>query len=591
MAISSGFGEAGMVWHVGGNGTADGSPVTIAEYQVGLTGAAVARQRWMFDPVAGKTFVFSIRNPATGKCLSRANDTVISTIVITGCTASARQQWSVPSQATDRGNDRGFRVVSVTGGRCVETGEAEMDPELASAVTPPLQLGPCDDNSFHTWQRWQVRTGVDGCAVRTREWQVLGRMCVAAGENMQGFMSAWRNESLTVGYQKPEEWLLSNTARAYVGIQPIDAQGGNSRGGNVEFGWQADGPARYDGSTAYSAYWLESGNGREEYHAVPGSWDGGVDNGSRTADRQMHTYLLLGTGNAGQWDVLYDYNPVGTTTLQQGGRLRTGEVGMYIRNLNLTKLATPLEYRTQLLTVTGQWRRPTVAETATGVQKACGGPPVYEDFSDGQGNNQPPYCLGLARTTKRDAPQHVEAFHVTKPAPAAATTAPQPATTAPAAAVHNGVDQQRLAACLQLDASRCLTEVPGLQACVAARKVCNLTGRPAATTRAAARPAMTLDQARAAAARTVKAARVPAVAGRFAAVPVVGADTVAARDLTGVRLPADVRADEAVHVVTGDGPVRSLGADPSATYTGWRLVYQASTGVLLHGCLGAGCTA
>ncbi|MGK5441561.1 RICIN domain-containing protein [Micromonospora sp. URMC 105] len=587
MAISSGFGEAGMVWHVGGNGTADGSPVTITEYQVGLAGAAVARQRWVFDPVAGKTFVFSIRNPVTGKCLARANDTATSILVIATCAAnSARQQWSVPRGATDAGNYDGFRVVSVTGGRCVETGEGEMDPQLAAAAMPPLQLGPCG-GSFHTWQRWQMRTGLDGCTVRTREWQVLGRMCVAAGENLQGFMSAWRNESLTVGYQKPEERLLSNTARAYLGIQPIDAQGGNSRGGSVEFGWQADGPARYDGSTAYSAYWLENGNGREEYHAVPGTWDGGVDNGSRTANRQMHTYLLLGTGNAGQWDVLYDYNPVGTTKLQQGGRMRTGEVGMYIRNLNLTQLAQPLDYRTQLLTAGGQWRRPTVAETATGVQKTCGGPPVYEDFSDGQGNNQPPYCLALARTTKRDAPQHVEAFHVTKPAVAAATTPATAPTTAAPPAVHNGVDQQRLAACLRTDASRCLTQVPGLHACVAARKVCNLTGRAAATARAAGQPGMTLDQARTAATRTVNAAG--ARGARSAAVPVVAADTVAARD-TGVRLPVDVRADEAVHVVTGDGTVRSLGADPSRTYRGWRLVYQASTGVLLHGCLGAGCT-
>ncbi|MET7402859.1 hypothetical protein ABZS66_56205 [Dactylosporangium sp. NPDC005572] len=68
------------------------------------------------------------------------------------------------------------------------------------------------------------------------------------------------------------------------------------------------------GVPGYTPYWLEWGQGREIYHVVDRSSDG-IPNG------ENHTYMIMANENGQQWDLLYDFNPVGTTTLQEGARM------------------------------------------------------------------------------------------------------------------------------------------------------------------------------------------------------------------------------------------------------------------------------
>jgi hypothetical protein len=403
-------------------------------------------------------------------------------------------------------------------------------------------------------------------------------LCVRSSDLVTGVMGAWRQQPMRLneaGSGVPEVNDLSNQ----INWDPVTSAGNNAKLSFVEMGWQGDYRAS-DNATTYSAYWQESGvsNGWPvaEYHAIDT-----VD--STLPDGTMHTWMSLGSSDD-QWDMFYDFNPVGTTRLATGSYARDLEYGLLHSSAANTALDTAFEDRVQIFGSAGLWRRPRLTEVAALPANICGQPdPQTLTFKE---PNSPPHCFTTSLVTRPpssgSATAEVDRFVVGKPGAdsPALTRSVSPAPALPASGVHNGVDQRALAACLAADATRCLATVPGLAECVQARKVCNTTRRTAATAKHGT-PA-TADGVR-------QAARA-AVGDRRAAAG-VNTTTMTAADVTrrtGMILKI-VDGAEKVHVVTSDNPASGLNRQADRSYAGYTMLYQAKTGRLLYACLGHSC--
>jgi hypothetical protein len=289
--------------------------------------------------------------------------------------------------------------------------------------------------------------------------------------------------------------------------------------------------------------------------------------------------MLLGRGDAGQWDLLYDYNTVGTTSLQAGGTTRQSLAGMAVRYPEAASTTVSNQIRMQLLTLNGVWRRPYLGETGTGEPMTCETPPREED-PIWDSVNLPPNCFSVDTAFGPGAntgdPDQLTLFTVGKPATGAAVAkAPQPSFAGGPRVTYNGVDQSALSTCIADGKANCLTTVPGLAECVAARAMCNATAQSAPQAASAATrmtAAQALDQARATF-RTVGAAK-PAV------ITTKASSRAELRGLAGT---------ETVYVVSSDAPVHSLSASADQTYHGYSATFDATSHRLLYACLGNAC--
>ncbi|MEU6024710.1 hypothetical protein, partial [Micromonospora sp. NPDC047134] len=353
-----------------------------------------------------------------------------------------------------------------------------------------------------------------------------------------------------------------------VNWDPLDNSNGNPGYDYAEMGWRGSYSSETDTST-HTAYWLEVGIEDEyvveEFHAIQRP-------DSTLADGSMHTWMSLGN-DAGEWDLFYDFNHVGTTRFAPGNRTRDLEYGLLTRHAEYASLATPFENRLQLLDGNDVWHRPTLGQVSGFSRNICGLP---DPFSLEMGEaNTPPYCYTSSTTARSTG----EVDRVTLGKPAAGTlaaAAPTPNTAS--TAVHNGVDQRALADCLGDDPARCLETVPGLAACVAARKQCNaLPARPA--TSSERRKPVTPAEAQKLAGRDL---RVKSPGGRVATLT---SDEIGRSGIALDGAPVGTN----VHVVTGDATVNGLGKRSDLTYQGYTMVYDAADGRLLYACLGSPC--
>ncbi|MFB6393547.1 RICIN domain-containing protein [Polymorphospora lycopeni] len=539
---------------------AAGTQVRVRTFQSGLP-AAVKAQRWSFEVVTGGTSpVYRIKHLSSGRCLEKSTasgDVVGASVIIADCNSTNEQRWTIGgNQVFPTG---GFELKSMRDGRCIDI--------LTRTNGEPLSMWGC---GLYSTQMWRTRIGPAECPSRT----VIG-LCVDLPSPVSGVMASWRQQPATLNAQatEPQHNRLDNM----VAWNPIDSSGGDPCCDSVEMGWRA----QFDpdlGRTDYTAYWLEQGGIVQEYHAI-------IAPDSQLANGQMHTWMSLGTSN-GQWDILYDFNPVGTTHLITGSRTREVEYGLLPQYDETTALATPFENRVQVMDANSLWRRPRLSEIGGFAANVCGQPdPLALAFGN---PNTPPWCFTTSlvpRAVANSVPE-VDRFVVGKPAVGtlaapATTVQPQPSAMP---AFHNGVDQRALAACMATDAAQCIDTVPGLADCVHARKVCNVTSTSAATISGEGRP-VTSDKALELAHGTLGGRTTTDTALAPAQVTTMTINDLSSR--TGTSVP--VAGTELVHVVTGTDTVPGLGSRPG-TFDGYTLVYQASTGRLLYACLGDDCS-
>lgn len=317
----------------------------------------------------------------------------------------------------------------------------------------------------------------------------------------------------------------------------------------------------------------------EEFHTISGTPYGNLDDG------RLHHYLLLANGNGTEFDVLYDYNTVGTTRLQEGGRFINSYATTSVVNPNTVTLPQAFENRVQVRDGNRIFRRPRIGEVSRSEPKTCHALPTDVDPLWDQ-VNLPPWCLTTALGTTA-AGTEVQYLRVGKPnSLRVRTTAPPGQAAAGGPAVVNGVDQQKLRDCLGTDSTLCLDTVPGLRECVAARKVCNSGPVAPSTARRSATP-MKPEQARDRAARllTADSARSQAPAGHARATT-----TAQLGAALRAKLPASASADGTpLNVVTAHHAARSLSGGAERTYQGYTAVFDARTSELLYACLGQKC--
>lgn len=563
------------VLQVSGDGTSNNSPIVASTYVAGVSGADVARQRWKLEPLPGgegfPDYAYRIRHVASGKCLDKTGTIAGNNapIILYTCNGKPNQVWWTGTQPSDKGT----QLMNYDDYRCMVLKGA------STANNTPLISYDCNGG----WNEYyKLRTGSFDCGERSREWTGWSRMCIRGSQNFPSITTSLKHRTVALAYKNPSSFVLSNVVQQYTEITPIDAQG--IAGGAVEYGWQAARTSSTVATPVYNSYWLETRTGGQQYHAVPATDEFGAANGSTVADGRGHSYLLAGTGTSGQWDVYFDYNRVGTTTGQIGGRMRDSETGLRVRYLDAATLALPAELRTQLMDENGTVRRPYYNETAVSTPKQCNMPPVWDDFSGGAGENLPPWCLDASRTSyeQPDWPLQADVFTVRKP------TSTTSAANAPALRVSrdsfNGVDQHALVACMDNDANQCLSTVPGLRECIARRvNTCNVTA-PATPAAAARRVRTSVAEVRKSAAAQL---RLAGATTRQATADTARTTTVGELRSQIPQFTAMNIADSTtVHVLTGDDTVTGMTDSDDSVYHGWTMVYLADGGSLLYAQLG-----
>jgi hypothetical protein len=578
VTIAVGRSGDGRVLQIGGDGTSNSAPIVAASY-VSAVDTASSKQRWTLERVTGSgmpAFAYRIKNPATGKCLNSSGATPVNKAPIilytcNGTLSGTNEIWWVDTSPSPDGvrirNKRDNRCLDITGG--------------SAADGAPLESYTCNEADSAWNQLFLTRTGSFDCAVRDSDWQVTAGICVRQQGQTSGVMGIWFNAPSAMAYRDPEDYILSNERRTRISADVVN--GLNEKTGDVQMGWRALRAPTSAGSVSYNAYWQEYGQNTEEYHAISTVDPAGSPNGSNIADGMQHTYMMTASTTSSQWDLYYDFNFVATTARQSRSRANFVRADLQSRYIDALTQAQPFEFRVQTINIAGVWVKPDLAWTALGNNKECGMFPTWADFSEGAGNNQPPWCLSTARTLT-DAKTTVDTLKVAKPTSAVSkqsqNTVPDKSLQ-PAQGTVNGVDQKLLSNCMATDPSRCLQEVPGLQRCVQQHLRCY-------TPQVAVSESSTTGDKSVTKKETIRAAQAlihpstPKGAAKLATTPPEAELTTLAQarltDEVGTRIPADT----AVFVVTGRDQVRSWSAESKKLYGKWKAVIDAKTAEVLY---------
>jgi hypothetical protein len=390
--------------------------------------------------------------------------------------------------------------------------------------------------------------------------------CTTPGEPMIGGFATWRNVPVTYsGTYNANNFV---EAANFLTVTP-----NTDKFNNVQIGLFSERTGKT--TQTYGPKWTELGTSGGKTHAI----NTGTD--PNKADGTNHTYMLIRQDNTNQWDVLYDFNWVGTTTSQvavprgNANRLDVGLEVSHPEDVNVPSIANRPQYMGENKT----WYRAKSADTAQvhglGI---CGA-----TMPGSSSKYAAPYCFKASLT---GAPSLTQ-WTVEKPGPTTAPAAAPPTGIRHAtrsAGVINGVDQAELASCMVGDAESCLRTVPGLAACIRQAKICNATAWKASASLKPSRHALAtsdrdLEQirARAAAAFGVSAETIHSAQA-----------TVADVDSTEAIRQALWPADQQVIVMTSDATTAGPGSSGTPV-GGFQAVYAMDTGQLIDACWGSSC--
>lgn len=380
--------------------------------------------------------------------------------------------------------------------------------------------------------------------------------CSEPGEPMIGAFATSRNVPFVFDHADTgsETVQVSN----YLRVTPNTSS--RPDGPNIELGLYAQKTGRTTNS--YGPRWTELTNSGGRTKAITA----GVD--PNKPNKRNHTYMTVRQDQGNQWDVLYDFNKVGSTTSQLkvlGGATNRIDVGLEVTGPQYIDVP-PISNRMQYMTGNKVWERVATRNVAKSVTlPGCGS------------SSRPPNCF----TTRLTDGTSFTQWTVSKPRQhAVAPVAPAVADTS-LPATFNGVDQQALQSCMDNDPDTCLTSVPGLSECVTTARICNA---------AALQDNSTADD-------TMTNADVTAADIRDQAAT---AFDVPASDLTVAPpvLPAGPKLSRSETSGSSDGAwaVTSTHSTPGLQQTdqrfdGFTARYSARTGTLLEACWGDLCDA
>ncbi|WP_245608148.1 hypothetical protein [Streptomyces hokutonensis] len=287
-----------------------------------------------------------------------------------------------------------------------------------------------------------------------------GMACAQPGEPMIGSFATWRNVPIT--FDQVDTGSATVQVGNYLRVSP-NTSGSPLAAPNIEIGLYAEKTGR--ATHTYGPRWTEMTTSGGRTTAIRA----GVN--PTKADKRNHTYMTVRQDSGNQWDVLYDFNKVGSTTKQLkvvGGNTNRVDVGLEVSGPTYVDVPSIAD-RMQFMTGNKVWQQVATGNVAKSVTlPAC------------STTHKPPSCF----TTKLTDSSKFTQWTVSKPRRQAAAAASPPST--PAARTHpadtlppdlpatfNGVDQGALQSCLENDADDCLATVPGLSQCVVTVRVCN----------------------------------------------------------------------------------------------------------------------
>jgi hypothetical protein len=390
--------------------------------------------------------------------------------------------------------------------------------------------------------------------------------CSQPGEPMIGGFATWRNVPIT--FDQTDTGSATVQVANYLRVSPNTSS--SPLAPNIEIGLYAEKTGKT--THTYGPRWSELTTSGGRTTAIKA----GVD--PTKPDKRNHTYMTVRQDRGDQWDVLYDFNKVGSTTKQLkviGGNTNRIDIGLEVTGPKYADVPS-IANRMQFMTGNKVWEQVATGNVAKSVTlPACGA------------SHQPPDCF----TTKLTDSSTFVQWTVSKPRRQAAAASPAAAPAAPThgpnaaatglPATFNGVDQQALQTCLENAPDACLATVPGLSECVVTVRVCNAAAlpsdEPSDDTPADADISAADIRARAAAAFDVP----------DDALTVEPPASPAA--LTAHRRPADGSGDAA-------WTVSSTRSTPGLQHTdrrfdGFTAHYSARTGALLKACWGDLCDA
>ncbi|GAA2533915.1 hypothetical protein GCM10010423_32460 [Streptomyces levis] len=392
--------------------------------------------------------------------------------------------------------------------------------------------------------------------------------CSQPGEPMIGGFATWRNIPIT--FDQVETGSTTVQVANYLRVSPNTSSGPLAP--NIEIGLYAEKTGKT--THTYGPRWSELTTSGGRTTAIKA----GVN--PTKPDKRNHTYMTIRQDSGNQWDVLYDFNKVGSTTKQLkvlGGNTNRIDVGLEVmgpKYINIPSIAN----RMQFMTGNKVWQQvatPNVAKSVT--------LPVCST------THKPPTCF----TTKLADNNTFTQWTVSKPRrqaaatafPLAATAAPTHSRDAAAAglpATFNGVDQQALQACLENDPDSCLARVPGLSECVVTVRVCNAAALPSGGT---SEDAVTGADVSAADIRARAAAAFDVPADALAVEPPTSPSALKAHSNA-----ADSSNGDAAWTVTSTSSTPGL-QRTDRRFDGFTARYSAPSGALLEACWGDLCDA
>lgn len=280
---------------------------------------------------------------------------------------------------------------------------------------------------------------------------------------MIGSFATWRNVPIT--FDQVDTGSATVQVGNYLRVSP-NTSGSPLAAPNIEIGLYAEKTGK--ATHAYGPRWTEMTTSGGRTTAIRA----GVN--PTKADKRNHTYMTIRQDSGNQWDVLYDFNKVGSTTKQLkvvGGNTNRVDVGLEISGPKYVDVPSIAD-RMQFMTGNKVWEQVASGNVAKSVTlPAC------------STTHKPPSCF----ITKLTDSSKFAQWTVSKPRRQAAAMAfPRITPTAQAypsgvlpgglPATFNGVDQGALQSCLESDADDCLATVPGLSECVVTIRVCNASG-------------------------------------------------------------------------------------------------------------------
>ncbi|MEU8779595.1 hypothetical protein [Streptomyces sp. NPDC048606] len=400
--------------------------------------------------------------------------------------------------------------------------------------------------------------------------------CARPGQPVIGAFGTWRNVPITFeGGSQAGEAEVSNYVRMVPNTDDTSgANGGDMFGPSIDVGLHAE----KTGATtiAYGPRWTELGKRGGVTKAITAGTNPTV------ADNVNHTYMTIRQASGNQWDVLYDFNIVGSTTDQlkiPRGNPNRIDIGLEVRGPQHVTVP-PIANRMQFMAENKAWARAATADvtqlTTLGI---CG--KSMNIPNDPTAVYKAPYCFEAKLTDATTATQ----WTVSKPGPAAG---PAPSTPMSATGTFNGVDQKALSKCLATDPEGCMSTVPGLAACVQTAKACN-----AAALQKPERPAARRESARAGGGPTdiaERAAKSFGVAREAIRVVPDGRPSSSSKQQAAPATQPTTTADTSVVTVESAAPTQGL-EHRGLTFHGFRATYSTETGQLLDACWGQMCDA